>query len=526
MLWAAWADAVGFISELTDSKGLRHRTHGHELDGTLEWTRRIGGKYGVHANLPAGTYSDDTQLRLATARCISSAGFDVEAFARIELPVWPSYALGGGRASRAAATSMAKANATWYANFYDGWTQAGGNGAAMRIQPHVWADGFNDTYIASVIRDATVTHGHPRALLGAVLHAIALAYSLRQSAPPSPAAWVDLLAAARRAVRFFHHDTDLWSIWVPAWEDVEKRSFEAAWNEVADECDALFDMAAHFVAQANATPDAYDSFIEAMGLRDSKSVGSGTSTVIAALALAAAFPTDPAAATLLASHALGTDTDTIATMAAALIAAAHPRPLPGPVQDEEYLRTTAARLSAVALGHQVRPFGHPDLLRWKPPQSQLDAVGLADEAPALGGLGWIEFTGEHYTSRDSVWSWVRTSFGTTLLVKHRNELRRLPDGNWPATRDDAYPRTADAHDSPTPSDSYLFTDALATEPAEPAPSPENARLGAPLDTVRKLSHGTADDEQLGRLVRETAQAGDRDHLVLLVGALWAHYSSH
>ncbi|MEZ0140262.1 ADP-ribosylglycohydrolase family protein [Microbacterium sp. NRRL B-14842] len=524
MLWAAWADAVGFISELTDESGLRHRTHGNELDGTLDWRRRIGGKYGVHADLPAGTYSDDTQLRLATARCISSSGFDVEAFARIELPVWPAYALGGGRASRAAATSMTKANATWYANFYDGWTTAGGNGAAMRIQPHVWADGFHDTYISAVIRDATVTHGHPRALLGAVLHAIALSYSLRESTTPTPRTWIDLLAAARRAVRFFRQDTDLWTIWVPAWEHHEQRSFDDAWNQAADECDALLDIAGRFVAHTPPTSDTYQTLVDQMGLRDPKTLGSGTGTVIAALALAAAFPTDPRAATLLAAHTLGTDTDTIATMAAALIAAAHPQPLPSPVQDEVYLRATAARLAAVALGEHVRPFAHPDILRWKPPTSQLDTVGLADGTPAISGLGWIDHTRQVYPSRDSVWSWVHSSFGASFLIKHRNELRELPTGNWPIPQtelSDAASRPVAAQ--PVPLD--LFPVSTVIPDADSDEDVRHTGVTDDLDEIRSLRRDARDDDTLGRLVREAALRGNRDELALLIGAIWSHYSA-
>src|SRR5262249_4453738 len=118
MLWAAWADAAGFISELTDESGLNRRLKGRPLVEPVEWVRRVGGKFGVEVTLPAGCYSDDTQLRLATARAISGHGFDVEAFARVELPVWPAYALGGGRASRAAAANLAKPSTPWFGNFF------------------------------------------------------------------------------------------------------------------------------------------------------------------------------------------------------------------------------------------------------------------------------------------------------------------------------------------------------------------------------------------------------------------------
>src|SRR5438876_809185 len=101
-LWAAWGDAVGFISELApDGKALRHRVGDTRVVGTKPWVRRLGGHYGIDAHLPPGCYSDDTQLRLASSRAIKSGGqFDVHSFAKAELVVWQAYALGGGRSTR------------------------------------------------------------------------------------------------------------------------------------------------------------------------------------------------------------------------------------------------------------------------------------------------------------------------------------------------------------------------------------------------------------------------------------------
>ncbi|MEP6297743.1 MAG: hypothetical protein ABJ382_10470, partial [Ilumatobacter sp.] len=52
--WAAFGDAMGFISELTDERGLRRRTEGRALTTTMPWKRRIGGRSGVQAQLPSG----------------------------------------------------------------------------------------------------------------------------------------------------------------------------------------------------------------------------------------------------------------------------------------------------------------------------------------------------------------------------------------------------------------------------------------------------------------------------------------
>src|SRR2546425_10102720 len=108
-LWAAYGDALGFITELADRSTLRRRTGMSEVHEAIPWKRGVGGKYGATVELPAGCYSDDTQLRLATSRAIRGDGyFDVESFAKIELPVWLSYSLGGGTSTKAAASGLSR----------------------------------------------------------------------------------------------------------------------------------------------------------------------------------------------------------------------------------------------------------------------------------------------------------------------------------------------------------------------------------------------------------------------------------
>src|ERR1051325_5729055 len=199
--WAAYGDALGFISEITDEAGLRRRLNGRPLEETVVWKRKVGGPFGMFIDLPAGCYSDDTQLRLATARSIRGASdFDVEAFAKIELPVWLSYDLGAGTSTKAAAASLASRNTNWFSNFFSKgktrYVAGGGNGAAMGIQPHVWsARQLRNprSYLRDVIRNTVATHGHPRAILGAAFHAVCLAYALDSRQVPDPRLWRDLV---------------------------------------------------------------------------------------------------------------------------------------------------------------------------------------------------------------------------------------------------------------------------------------------------------------------------------------------
>jgi ADP-ribosylglycohydrolase len=446
--WAAWADALGFISELTTETGLRRRLHGQKLTEPVEWTRRIGGKFGVDMKLPAGCYSDDTQLRLATARAVHAKGFDVEAFTQVELSVWPSYALGGGRASKAAAANIAKPSTPWFGNFYAGWLEAGGNGVAMRIQPHVWAavqPADLGPHLLDVIVNGATSHGHPRALVGAVLHALSLGATLRDGQVPPTEEWPELLHLTEQAVKLIDNHPQLASLWRPAWENQTHTSFADAWRGTVDECRHLLPAATQAAARLSGEGNrlaadacgAYDELALAFDLCDPATRGNATSTVLAALALAAAAPADPAGASLLAAQKIGTDTDTIATMAAALIGASDNAPEPPPVLDAPYLTAEAARLAAIANGHPTNVFSYPDLLDWSPPRNQIDAVGLAESRPALAGLGWLTPAdySEPVEARGATWRWTYSDFGASFLVKQRPTLRELPKGNWPVRRE-------------------------------------------------------------------------------------------
>ena len=478
MLWAAWADALGFISELTDASGLRRRLGGDgELKEPVAWKRRVGGRYGVNMSLPAGTYSDDTQLRLATARALSNKGFDIEAFTAVELTLWPAYALGGGRASKAAAAGFTKANTPWFANFFDGWVNAGGNGAAMRIQPHVWAarKPGEPSYLQDVLLNAITTHGHPRALVGAVLHAYALGLTMASGEVVPPRYWSDLLEGTWAALSMLEGYEMAASAWIPTWEKTTGSSFRDAWATTIDETRELLYRAEDYVAALadDQTPhgEAYAAMCGQLGLFDDATRGSGTATVVAALALAAAHPQDPRQCALVASRALNTDTDTIATMASALVGAVASEAPPTPVQDHDYLCEQAERLTRLSGRRTVAPTRYPDLLTWQSPRSQLDAVGLVDGQPALAGLALLSPMLDEGTaySRDAHWGWFRSDLGPTFLLKHRHpaQLRELPSGNRPPRhKPEEKPRHAEQ-----PGDAHVEQLPLIdTEPVQTRPS--------------------------------------------------------
>ena len=435
-LWAAYGDALGFITELAAvPSDVRRRAGVDRVTDLVEWRRRVGGKFGVRTALPRGCYSDDTQLRLATSRAISrTGGFDVDAFTKVELPVWLSYALGGGRGTKAAASALAHTNATWSTNFFSDtgsrYVDGGGNGAAMRIQPHVWATPQErlGNLNLDVVRNAISTHGHPRGILGAVLHSLLLAESIRDGAVPTPPRWVDVIENCREVPALIRSDPHLSALWLPLWERESGEPFAGAFEAAVKESNAHVQLCERTLNRRSEA--SFAELVEQLGGFDPSTRGAGTTSVILAAALAWLACDEPVRWVVSAVNLLGSDTDTIATMAGAMLGAVVPEDPPTGLADSDYLVRDASRLAAIAgVGQSTRSFPYPDLLKWTPPRNQVDCVGLLGDDIAVAGLGTATLVGEFFPQGrkgESGWQWLQTWFGQSLFVKRRMTLRPLP----------------------------------------------------------------------------------------------------
>jgi ADP-ribosylglycohydrolase len=471
-LWAAWGDALGFITELTTSLSeVTRRSGGSKVENTVPWKRRLGGRFGPMVELPAGAYSDDTQLRLAVSRSIRANGrFDLEAFSKIELPVFLSYEMRAGKGTKAAAYELMKRHVRWSSNFFDNdrarYVNAGGNGAAMRIQPHVWsAPGHNPKdFVGPVTMDAIVTHGHPRGVIGAVIHANALSSVLRHGSIPRPEVWEQIVEYARAATAVMHDHEVLRERWLPAWEKAAGTSWPDAVGETIAEGREMI-VAAKHAAEADDAATAYRELVVALGGKNRETVGSGMIAAVASLFAAWVFRDRPVEGLAVVANHLGTDTDTIATMAGALIGATGASEVPGPVLDREYIAAEAMRMVAIGAGDEARSFPHPDPIKWKPPRTLADAVvTTTDGGLAVAGLGRVAETGEEYPldQKDASYQWMNLEFGQSALIKRRRVPKPLPKGSDPVER----PVRAAAH-GPSPQE-QLFE--ASSEPADGAPA--------------------------------------------------------
>jgi ADP-ribosylglycohydrolase len=505
-LWAAVGDALGFPAELADERMLQRRLDGAP-DGTLRpWRRRIGGRMGPTVELPSGCTSDDTQLRLAVGRCIRGSGrFDVEAFSKIELPVFLSYELGAGRGTKTAAHALARRSTRWYANFFDArgsrYVDGGGNGAAMRIQPHVWAapEGRPDAYLRPLLRDVVCTHGHPRALLGAALHAVAVGTALRQGAVPGPERWPGMVDYLRSITGLVAEDNVLCERWLPVWEQRAGGTFAAVVDRTILELKEQMDSAARAarVAERGRPEHAYDDLLRALGGLNPRTRGAGTITAVLALWIAWVFRDDPWEGLRLCAGVLGSDTDTTATLAGALLGGIAGSDPPERPLDAKLVASEARRLHGLGAGRSGASFPHPDPLHWHPPHSLSDVVGLLDGRIAVAGLGFAEEEGRPVSGqgRDTgLWQWLRTDFGQRLLIKRRAELPELPDTARP--RDRRAPVEVDVEDAVQ--QAQLFVRKRASDP----PLPDD-----PVDGVAYLAARDFDRILTSRLLEHYGEQG-------------------
>lgn len=515
-LWAAYGDALGWISELTDERGLARRTSGKPLRTPIKWKRRIGGPKGITASLPCGCYSDDSQLRLATGRAIRPTGFDVEAFAKVELPVWLSYGLGGGKSTSAAAANLARPRVPWFYNTFKGWCDSGGNGAAMRVQPHVWAARSPEnaeSFLLDVMRNAVCTHSHPTGLMGAVLHSLALAQAMTTGRSPAPRDLTEALAIAADVPRMLRDDTEIGQYWLGTFEQ-ESGSFHEAWSRAVTDCERAIRLARE-TENCGSAKRRYAGVVDRLGLREPAQRGSGILTAVAASALSWCEPT-PQEALEVAVNSIGTDTDTIASMAGAILGATAEHGPPVDVLDVNLFRSEAARLAEIACGGAPRGHDYPDPIHWSPPSKRADCLALADDDSLyVRGLGRAKAMGEPIQSRDSrfQWQWLEVQNGQTLFIKRRERLVQAPEFSAALSSSPSPDSDSDtANGSPS-----LNRSTLAAESSPTSHSPNIESVGErPREERKGLNLGAAlkfiaarggDDRIVGEALRRVVNEG-------------------
>ncbi|QCX77242.1 ADP-ribosylglycohydrolase [Streptomyces sp. YIM 121038] len=323
LLGAAVGDAMGWPYERRDRT--RSLPPLSQVSGRFfAWQRMAGSRFRpILEEIGPGEYSDDTQMLIAVARARLSAGDDwLTWLQRVEWPFLPHYERGAGASVKRACRAWEKHEAAWghKSDDLEKYFSAGANGAAMRIAPHVivhYEGSFGDL-AADVVRDAATTHGHPRALLGALVHAYALWISLRQ---PAPLAYGWLVEATLDGLKDWREQ--VWQVLDHHWRDAASEAFpgdyERAWDDTVQEVEDLLSSARSSLdSGALSAPSA---FLEEHGLTRTRTRGSGTLCAVAAIYLAARSAASPERGIGVPARQEGADTDTLASMTASLLGA-------------------------------------------------------------------------------------------------------------------------------------------------------------------------------------------------------------
>ena len=361
ILGGAIADSMGWITEFIKTKAtLKKYTGSDWLDRYVSWQKKTGGRFNTYIDhIDAGDYSDDTQLTLGLARSIDADGeLNARYFMKVELPLWMQYARGAGRTITAAAKAASRKSATWNTNFFNyrygknvvDYRDSGANGAAMRVAPLAIANvnSADDKFQLQVWKNAIITHGHPRAIIGSLLIAECLRRVLRGDGLAVPRFFDDLVTWIRE-------------LCLP--DDPNIRSWVHTWNSVGGDFGTVFEITKQETVEALSTASqARDrSVVEIakdLGCYARSTRGSGLSTTAAALALFYRYGGNYQKCIEHAVNMLGTDTDTIAAMAGALTGAfsgtnAFPESWTFQVQDFNYLHRIGEALARIGTNRAI-----------------------------------------------------------------------------------------------------------------------------------------------------------------------------
>jgi ADP-ribosylglycohydrolase len=171
LVWAAVGDALGRPAESRDPATLKRRFGPGGIRDYVPWR---GWRSG-----PTGTFTDDTQLTMATAQSLLATGgrLDAEDLSGRFLTI--DHIRGIGSATRQALDALRNGVPWWEAGLE---ANSAGNGAAMRAAPVGLVHAFGPNP-AGLVRDAILsavpTHPHPVGVGGAVVLAAGVAWCVR-----------------------------------------------------------------------------------------------------------------------------------------------------------------------------------------------------------------------------------------------------------------------------------------------------------------------------------------------------------
>ncbi len=413
MLGAACGDALGWPNERVGKSKAPKQPQGR-LHEFRKWTRQARGRFSLHEEIiEAGEYSDDTQLILCLSRSLLKGEKWFEFYTQVELPFWSLYERGGGGATKRAVDSWQDGIEPWNPNRkpqdIKRYFEAGGNGVAMRALPHALylCDEDFDKVASSIFMDGVATHGHPRALLGALVYGYTLWMSLRKETKLGYGELIERIIANEAVWSPIPAQNSFSQDWLVQAQKYLK-DYEELWLSTKEEILNYLDICKSELSRGALSFD--DDVLEKLQCFNKQISGAGTVAAVASVYLASRYATDPISGVVKAAFAIGSDTDTIASMAGGLLGCINGSgwlsSVKSEIQDCSYLEKTALKLSSrqtenipsfkpvkrAALKKWIDDvFSGPDSSEVKLPDGRIAKVNFGQNQIGRGGKYKIEF---------------------------------------------------------------------------------------------------------------------------------------
>lgn len=356
-LGAAVGDALGWPNEMP-ARRVRGSGSGSQypVTGFEDWRRRSGGRFMPHEEvIHAGEYSDDTQLLLCSARSLLHGSAWLDHLVFKELPAWRLYQRGGGGATNRAVDIWMRGQPPWSLNPHDpnwrSYFDAGGNGVAMRILPHAVVgvhDGTFHSTAEAILLNGICTHGHPRALLGALAYGFVVWQALRMSGTLGYGQLVELVLSHPKEWSSFPERPGVLSKWRQEAQKAHQGLFDHLWLTTESEMLALLEKSLAGIKAGAISADF--KILSDLGCFDRSINGSGTVCAAAAIYIASKYAPDPQNGVMEAASSRGADTDSLASMAGGLLGVIAGiewlQKYRSHLQDERYITELAQRLES------------------------------------------------------------------------------------------------------------------------------------------------------------------------------------
>lgn len=400
-LWgAAIGDALGWPIERLDRRLDQGARKAIQPQISFQhWKRRSGSRFHAYEEvIRPGEYSDDTQLLIATARSLLRGSRWSVYLAGQELPIWLLYERGAGTSIKRAARSWQHNKSPWNNSpkVAKSYFATGANGAAMRVLPHALVPHLSITEMhTQVMLNSALTHGHPRALLGAMLYTQAARFMVDKSDTLAFGELVEYLLETPQEWSQMRPWAHGYKNWLDAAQKNYAGEYEKLWQKTVEEL-ILGLQLCHSAVQEGVLSESMD-FLRKIGGLDKRTNGAGTVSALAAIYFSSLYAAAPVTGLLEAAFAIGADTDTIASMVGGLLGALLGTEWIAPewreVQDKEYLSGLAHQLIKADV-YNNRERNENGFMRWQAKDSEEllnQLMGISkNQRVNLGPLGQAE----------------------------------------------------------------------------------------------------------------------------------------